>query len=113
MRSLQRCEQRVHRDVLFDEMPDAVDLAVLVHAQAPEQAAQPVGGRAFGAQKASVVDRHIAGPFVEAGVLHGDARGNGEGLDDRLIVVGELLLPDLVGQVQVPVDAVTASFSGL
>ncbi len=53
-----------------------------------------------------LVHGDVAGPLVQPGVLDGDAGGQGQGLDDRLVVGGELVGPDLVGQVQVAVDPV-------
>ena len=55
---------------------------------------------------AVLVHRDLAGALVEPGVLHGDAGGDGQGLDDHLVVPGELVGADLVRQVQVAVDAV-------
>ena len=42
--------------------------------------------------------------MVEASVLDGDPRGEAEGLDQCLVVAGELGPADLVGEIEVPVD---------
>ena len=51
-----------------------------------------------------LVDRHLLHASVEASVLDGDPRRQGEGLDQRLVVAGELGPADLVGEIEVPVD---------
>ena len=53
-----------------------------------------------------LVDGHFLDPLVKAGVLDGDAGGEGQGFDQRLVVARELGPADLVGEVEVAVDLV-------
>ena len=50
------------------------------------------------------VDRHLLHALIEAGILDGDPRGEGESLDQCLVVTGELGPADLVGEIKVSVD---------
>ena len=48
-------------------------------------------------------------PFVEAGVLNGDARSDRQGLSECLVLVAEIVSADFVGEIQVAVDHRTDS----
>ena len=77
--------------------------------QGQAQSEQPLDDRVVevpGHAVAVLVDRRPAHPVVEAGVLDGDAGGQRQRPDQCLVVEGELRPPDLVGQVEVPVDLV-------